>query len=545
MRLFRRASAQAVQQTAIGGFAVVDLETTGLYPTKDRIVEVGVVHMSPDGAVTERLATLVNPQRDVGATRIHGLTAKDLADAPTFAEAAPTLWRALAGRVVVAHNAPFDLRFLHQEFERCDLWMPELVALCTMRLAPEFLPGLTGRSLPACCAAAGVRLPQHHAALVDAEAAAGLLRAFRATQRQLPPSWRQALTEAAHTRWEPMPDVNGFKPVTRDEMRSRHASEPPPLARVLDELPRAAATEPELDAYLGVLDRVLEDRLVTEAEVDQLLAVAAELGLDRAQAARAHRDYLHAVAVAAWEDGVVTPAERADLHELARLLGVGVDDAEGILASARAADSSVVQVPEGLVLHVGDRVAFTGNTEVPREQLAARAQAAGLRVTSSVSHLTSLVVVEDALSQSAKATGARQHGVPMVVEQVFLRLLPHVEPRLDDPTVAPKQRTPADGHAAPAPRPPTASGVQRVLLVGLTAEEEGPVRAALSQAGAVAAAYVKPSLTAVVVGSGGPPDERVARAAVLGVPVRTVDEFLREPLGRSVSTPAVWTGATA
>jgi DNA polymerase-3 subunit epsilon len=223
---------------------------------------------------------------------------------------------------------------------------------------------------------------------------------------------------------------------------------------------------------------------------------------------------------------------------------VGVDDAEGILASARAADSSVVQVPEGLVLHVGDRIAFTGNTEVPRDQLAARAQAAGLRVTSSVSHLTSLVVVEDALSQSAKAKAARQHGVPMVVEPVFLRLLPHVQPKLDDPTVAPKQRTPADGHVAPAPRPLAVSGTQRVLLVGLTAEEEGPVRTALTQAGAVAAAYVKPSLTAVVVGSGGPPDERVARAAALGVPVRTVDEFLREPLPASPIAKAVSTAAT-
>lgn len=270
---------------------------------------------------------------------------------------------------------------------------------------------------------------------------------------------------------------------------------------------------------------------MTEAEVDQLLAVAAELGLDRAQAARAHRDYLHAVAVAAWEDGVVTPAERAELHELARLLGVGVDDAEGILASGRAADSSVVPVLEGLVLRVGDRIAFTGNTEVPREQLAARAQTAGLRVTSSVSHLTSLVVVEDALSQSAKAKAARQHGVPMVVEQVFLRLLSHVQPKSDEPTVAPKQRTPADGHAAPAPRPPAASGVQRVLTVGLTAEEEGLVRAALTQAGAVAAAYVKPSLTAVVVGGDGSTDERVTRAVALGVPVRTVDEFLRQPTG--------------
>lgn len=532
MRLFHRASTQDVAlepQVAVGGFAVVDVETTGLYPTKDRILEVGIVHVSPDGVTTGRLTTLVNPQRAVCATHVHGITATDVASAPTFAEAAPTLWRALAGRVVVAHNAPFDLRFLHEEFARCDLRMPQPVVMCTMRLALEFLPGLTGRSLPACCAAAGVRLSDHHSALADAEAAAGLLATFRSAQRQLPAAWRQALDEAAGRSWTPMPPVNGFRPVAREEMRSRHAVEPAPLARVLDQLPRAAAGEPQLDAYLGVLDRVLEDRLVTDAEVEQLLGVAADLGLDRGQAERAHRDYLQAVAVAAWEDGVVTPSERADMYQVARLLGVPTEDADKFFETGRLAQPATIpQGPEGLTLHVGDRIAFTGATETPREELKAMALAAGLRVTSSVGHLTSVVVIADALSQSAKARAARQHAVPMIVEQVFLRLLTHVQPELQQAKTAPKQRSSHQRRQA-APVLASVDGPRRVMLVGLGDDEERAVRATLAREGAVVAAYVKASLAAVVTGPGTDRDERVTRAAALGVPVRTVNDFLGQP----------------
>ena len=80
MGLFRRPA------TVNGGFAVVDVETTGLYPSTDRVVEIAVVHLNADAEITAEF-TLINPRRDVGPTRLHGITAADITSAPMFATA--------------------------------------------------------------------------------------------------------------------------------------------------------------------------------------------------------------------------------------------------------------------------------------------------------------------------------------------------------------------------------------------------------------------------------------------------------------------------
>jgi DNA polymerase III subunit epsilon len=72
-------------------FAVVDVETTGLYPSVDRVVEIGVVVTDRWGNVQLEYETLVNPERDVGPTSIHGLTAAMVLKAPRFAEIAGDL----------------------------------------------------------------------------------------------------------------------------------------------------------------------------------------------------------------------------------------------------------------------------------------------------------------------------------------------------------------------------------------------------------------------------------------------------------------------
>src|SRR4051794_34599242 len=115
--------------------AVVDLETTGTLPSVDRVVEVGVVLLDESGRVEDEFCTLVDPGRDIGPTSIHGIGAGEVIGAPTFGEVAPYLSALLSGRVVVAHNALFDLRFLAREFGRAGFPIGLSPALCTMRLA--------------------------------------------------------------------------------------------------------------------------------------------------------------------------------------------------------------------------------------------------------------------------------------------------------------------------------------------------------------------------------------------------------------------------
>ena len=152
MGLFRRPA------SVNGGFAVVDVETTGLYPSTDRVVEIAVVQLNADAEITAEFCTLINPRRDVGPTRLHGITAADITSAPIFATAAATLWELLSGRVLVAHNALFDARFLDAEFTRCGTRLPPPPLMCTMQLASHYLRGLPARTLTACCDTAGIEL---------------------------------------------------------------------------------------------------------------------------------------------------------------------------------------------------------------------------------------------------------------------------------------------------------------------------------------------------------------------------------------------------
>jgi DNA polymerase-3 subunit epsilon len=103
--------------------AVFDLETTGTSPGSDRIVEICVAVLLPDGGrdvVTRR----VNPGRPIPpeATAVHGISDSDVADAPPFREIAPGLLRLLEGCDLAGFNVlSYDLPLLQAEFERCNL----------------------------------------------------------------------------------------------------------------------------------------------------------------------------------------------------------------------------------------------------------------------------------------------------------------------------------------------------------------------------------------------------------------------------------------
>lgn len=167
--------------------AVVDLETTGLDPKVNEIIEIAIVHCDPDGNPTgERFVSRVKPANGVDATWIHGITEDDVRDAPSFSDIAGTVVDMLAGRVVVAHNAYFDVRFLNHELTRAarlsgdlrsDERFPLFPTLCTMWSANVL--GFGGRiSLQRACDAIGHEIGNAHSALDDALAAAALLRAI-------------------------------------------------------------------------------------------------------------------------------------------------------------------------------------------------------------------------------------------------------------------------------------------------------------------------------------------------------------------------------
>lgn len=205
-------TAPGVSRSGQGGYAVVDLETTGLSPSRDQILEIGMVLTDADGGVEREWSTLVRPPAapdgriEVGPTQIHGLTATDLVRAPALEEVADLLVADLAGRVVVAHNARFDLGFLTQALSARGYLRPgaRVPRVCTMEWARHFLT-TSSRRLTSCCQAAGVSLGHHHSALDDAEAAAALLGRYLSIGRERGEAvpWAGALADAqAFRAWQ-------------------------------------------------------------------------------------------------------------------------------------------------------------------------------------------------------------------------------------------------------------------------------------------------------------------------------------------------------
>lgn len=91
---------------------LVDVETSGLRPGRDRVLPLAILTLDAHGNRTGEFSTLLNPGCDPDPVHIHGLTPDRLAGAPTFEEVAPQVRVLLSSRVLVAHDAQFDYDFL-------------------------------------------------------------------------------------------------------------------------------------------------------------------------------------------------------------------------------------------------------------------------------------------------------------------------------------------------------------------------------------------------------------------------------------------------
>ncbi|WP_278899449.1 PolC-type DNA polymerase III [Roseburia hominis] len=165
-------------QSLNDSYVVFDLETTGLSPDKNKIIEIGAVKVV-DGAITERFSTFVNPEVPI-PYNIEQLTSiKDdmVLDAPRIEEILPEFMKFCEGTVMVAHNAEFDTGFIRKNCERMGLPFDFTIA-DTVALARILLPQLNRFKLDTVAKAVGVSLDHHHRAVDDAACTAEIFVKF-------------------------------------------------------------------------------------------------------------------------------------------------------------------------------------------------------------------------------------------------------------------------------------------------------------------------------------------------------------------------------
>lgn len=159
---------------------VLDTETTGFDPQEgDRIVEIGAVRMRDGLPTGEHFHVYINPERTVPqpAVDVHGLDDAFLADKPVFAAVAADFLEFLGERPFVAHNAPFDLKFLNAELERAGhAPIAAERVYDSVTVARRLFPGAQA-NLDALCRRFKIPLTGRgkHGALIDSELLADVL----------------------------------------------------------------------------------------------------------------------------------------------------------------------------------------------------------------------------------------------------------------------------------------------------------------------------------------------------------------------------------
>jgi DNA polymerase-3 subunit epsilon len=171
--------------------AVIDLETTGVAPASDRIVEIAIVR-TQDAVEEARWSSLVRSPVPVGSSeRVHGISDAMLAEAPTLRSLEEHITRLTAGTTLVAHRAAFDVGFLHAAAARGELGWKAGACIDTAPIA-ERVMGETG--LAAIARRIGGRAPTHRA-LPDALATLDALSALIDTLGPIAPDELLALAQ--------------------------------------------------------------------------------------------------------------------------------------------------------------------------------------------------------------------------------------------------------------------------------------------------------------------------------------------------------------
>jgi len=149
-------------------FIAFDVETTGLSPKKDRVVELGLVKFK-NGRIKEKRCWLINPDRPIPvyATKVHGITDEMVADKPRFEDICSDLMAFIGDDILIAHNARFDVNFVSAEIKRMKGTLPDNEVLDSLKLFRAWFPELDSHKLSIVAKHVGSRKGTFHRALDD------------------------------------------------------------------------------------------------------------------------------------------------------------------------------------------------------------------------------------------------------------------------------------------------------------------------------------------------------------------------------------------
>lgn len=164
-----------MEEKTIASYICIDLETTGLNPKTDKIIEIGAVKVE-NHVIIEEWETFVNPGRqlDERIIELTGIHDEQLVSAPTIEQVLPKLLNMIGDHVLLGHSVTFDYSFIKRAAVAQKMSF-EKDGIDTLKIARKYLSDLESRSLGYLCDYYGIHHSAHRA-LGDAQATVELYR---------------------------------------------------------------------------------------------------------------------------------------------------------------------------------------------------------------------------------------------------------------------------------------------------------------------------------------------------------------------------------
>ncbi|KWX68525.1 hypothetical protein ASJ79_17435 [Mycobacterium sp. NAZ190054] len=400
--LTRRATAYPASEAT---FTAIDLETTGLDPAKDRIVEIGLVKFSADGTILDEFATLINsPGSDPEARAIHQIVDDDLVGAPSIEQALPEVLAFIDGTILVAHNCEFEEGFLAAAARHAKVKLPRIVVLCTLQTSRRQLDGRAFSLTAMYKTATGGWSDQKHTALGDARAVREVLL-WLLTNAPTPLYLTAGPLTPQATTFTECPISCRPVPLSRGSVAE--------LLNSFPQSPHPRSGDPaQAQQYVALLTDAVEDGRLTYDEADALTRQARATRLTGSQLKTLHHT--------AWNETypdskahdwhLLSPVQRREMYLLADALGLSelsiqIDD-----VIQQCAEPS--PPPEARYLK-SLRIAIVGDHNEVID-LRERAESFGAKLAVNVTKTVQWMVSTTPDATDSGHTTARKLGIPII-----------------------------------------------------------------------------------------------------------------------------------
>lgn len=413
-------------------FAVLDIETTGFSPQRgDKIVEIAIVTTDVQGNIVDKYETLVNPNRDVSATHIHKITADMVKNAPYIEDIMEDIIYHLNNKTIVGHNIEFDLRFINHEISKYLKKDIVIRGLCTLLLSRHLVPDLPARRLDAICEYYDIQEPEAHSAIGDCESTLELFNIFKSALIENVgfEEFIQNFTYPVHFNNNIRPKNISFKRKDAFESIKLEANR---LFNLIKRLPSNPTDSLPIQKYLNLLDEILADRIITEAETEILMDFIDEFSISQNQVIDIHNEYLRKLTRVYLLDNYLSDSEYSDLLKVSNLLCIRQDKLDKTIdfEKAKIAKQQVAIEITEQPNYIGKSICFTGQlisklegNLIDRSLAQQLAMERGLIIKSGVSNKLDFLITADPNSLSSKAMKAKELGIKVIAEPVFWNMI--------------------------------------------------------------------------------------------------------------------------